>query len=154
MTINNSETEFLSVKHGQYMLLIKFEPQITNFSSIKMSLFYIPYVDPTRKTSRATASSEWLSLIFSTILLPAVIWTQQGGLAMRTALKGDVIVISMKLRKNGIFEFRSLWMMCSKVCEQFSAASKEAVVSVPIVMLTSRILYMNPVISQSSSGVG
>lgn len=70
---------------------------------------------------------------------------------MRTALKGDVIVISMKLRKNGIFEFRSLWMMCSKVCEQFSAASKGAVVSVPIVML---ILYMNPVISQSSSGVG
>lgn len=73
---------------------------------------------------------------------------------MRTALKGDVIVISMKLRKNGIFEFRSLWMMCSKVCEQFSAASKEAVVSVPIVMLTCLILYMNPVISQSSSGVG
>lgn len=69
---------------------------------------------------------------------------------MRTALKGDVIVISMKLRKNGIFEFRSLWMMCSKVCEQFSAASKEAIVSVPIVMLTCRILYMNPVISQSS----
>lgn len=35
MKINNSETEFLSVKHGQYMLLIKFEPQITNFSLSK-----------------------------------------------------------------------------------------------------------------------
>lgn len=35
MKINNSETEFLSVSHVQYMLLINFEPQITNFSLSK-----------------------------------------------------------------------------------------------------------------------
>lgn len=40
MKINNSETEFLSVKHGQYMLLIKFEPQITNFSLSKLIVLH------------------------------------------------------------------------------------------------------------------
>lgn len=79
-----------------------------------------------------SVSFNWISPPSSA---PAVIWTQWGGrvveggswgLAQQETLKWDVFVISMKWGKNGIFEFRSLWLMRSKVCEQFFISFKSS----------------------------